>query len=251
MNASLHNPWIMHESDLGKSVRAVVDDLRSATLLQAPAWGDSGRGYAAPAPTQTGYTQQQQWGQQQQQQQQQQWNGGGGGGGAGPAVNGLPDIPSHFTELDSLSFDQLEALEDATNFLEFFRKLPQVQQLKQAEATAHEQNQALARANLAKQPELERAKQELLDQHAQLADRKARYEVLIKRQEELAKDLSTESIKAQLDIATRAAKDEADAIAKRFKEGTLTVAEFMKQFKTAAELHHMRRNKSESFKQTH
>ena len=206
-------------------------------------WGGGGGGGGQPS----------QPGQQQQQQQQQggrgTWNGGGG---AGPAVAGaglgLPDVPTHFAELDGLSFDQLEALEDAAKFHEFFEQLPQVQQLKQAESAIQQENQALAQANLAKQPELERAKQELLGQHAQLAERKAKYDELVKRQDELAKDLSVESIKAQLAIATREAKDEATGIADKFKEGALSVDEFMKQFKTAAERHHMRKNKTDSFK---
>jgi len=261
MNASLHSLWSMH-SDLGKVVRALVDDLRTATPLPATSWGESGRSYGAPAPAQTQHN----WGQQPQHiPGQQSWGGpggigsgsGGGGGGAGPAVAGsaharvgLPDIPSHFIELDSLSFEQLEGLDDAAKFKEFFEQLPQVRELKQAEATIQQENQALAEANLAKQPELERAKQQLLEQHALLAERKKRYEELSQRQDELTKDLSIESITAQLDIAEQEAKEQANIIEAKFKAGELTVDVFMKQFKEAAERHHMRKNKAESFKQT-
>lgn len=249
MNASLHTPWHM-QSDLGKVVRALVDDLRTATPMPASGWGESGRSYGAQAPPA------QNWGQQPPQiPGQQSWGGAASAAsaGAGPAVTGparlgLPDIPSHFPELDSLSFEQLEGLDDAAKFKEFFEQLPQVRELKLAEATIQQENTALAKANLAKQPELERATQQLLDQHALLAERKNRYDELSQRQDELTRDLSIDSITAQLDIATQDAKEQAESIAKRFRDGELSVDDFMKQYKEAAERHHMRKNKAESFK---
>ena len=241
-------------------IRALADDLRAATAMPPSTWGETGRSYGTPAAAHA-----QAWGQQPQHiHGQQSWGGPGrngvssGGDGAGPAVGsahtspraGLPDVPSHFTELDRLSFEQLEGLDDAAKFKEFFELLPQVRELKQAEATIQQENQALAQANLAKQPELERAKQQLLEQHALLAERKARYETLSQRQDELTRDLSIESITAQLDIAELEAKEQADSIARKFTAGELSVDDFMKQFKEAAERHHMRKNKAESFKQT-
>jgi hypothetical protein len=93
-------------------------------------------------------------------------------------------------------------------------------------------------------------KEDLIRQHAILAERKAKYETLLASHAALSAQLSVEAIEAQLQVAEKEAKDIADAVSDQFNKGTLSVDEFMTQFKEAQMTYHMRKNKLVAYKAT-
>ena len=161
---------------------------------------------------------------------------------------GFPPIPDHFEALDTLSFADLQALtDDDAKFIEFYTNLQEVKQMETIEPKLQQENKLLAENNLKREPELNAAKQQLIEKHAELAEARRTYDEYIAKQDQLSQNLSYQSIKDQLDIATRESNEASDQIKESFKNGEITVDEFTKSFKAARETFHLRSNKTESY----
>jgi len=159
----------------------------------------------------------------------------------------LPPIPTSFPELDSKTPAELSLLlTDETEFKKFFESLPTVQTMKKLRDDLRDNNETLAKKNLAKEAEIQKAQMDLSGRLNTIAEKRTSYEQKAQRQQEIIKQFSTTSLIDQLTEAASEAEQQSDGIAKKFLTGDMEHKDFIKDFMEKRKLFHLRSAKKES-----
>jgi len=159
----------------------------------------------------------------------------------------LPPVPSSFPELDAKSPSELtQLMTDEVEFKRFFENLPAVQTMKKVRDDLRDNNEILAKKNLAKEAEIESVKAELASVATQFSEKKNSYDKKAQRQQEIIKHFSTAALIEQLSEAAAEAESQSEATAKKFLSGDMDHKDFMKEFIEKRKLFHLRSAKKES-----
>jgi len=159
----------------------------------------------------------------------------------------LPAVPTSFPELDSKTPAELSLLlSDELEFKKFFESLPNVQTMKKLRDDLRDNNESLAKKNLAKEAEIQKLQMDLNNRLNVIAEKRASYEQKAQRQQEIMKQFSTTSLIDQLTESATEAEQQSEAIAKKFLGGEIDNKDFMKDFVEKRKLFHLRSAKKES-----
>jgi len=162
----------------------------------------------------------------------------------------LPELPHHFPELNDLSLNELQKLnEDEDHLIEVLMCNSWFKQLHSQREDLCQKNQTLAEENLSKQPILEENKKSLLKKYECLHTAREQFESRASTQKELYRQFEPTTLQARLKLAALQSEEESEAIADNFITGNITVEEFTKKYMQVRKVAHTRKSKEEKLAQ--
>jgi len=151
-------------------------------------------------------------------------------------------------DLDSMSLDELkELLNNDNKRKEYINKKDKVKEMKQVVEELSTSNKDLAEKILSFKENFENLKAELREHQNILKGEKAQFETLMAEQNKYVSNYSPEKLYSTLQQSSYEADRESEEIANDFLMGTLSADEFLKKYRTARKLHHLRSEKLELF----
>lgn len=162
----------------------------------------------------------------------------------------MPDVPIAFPELSNLSVSDLKDLSDQEDLLlEYFLRMPQLNQIATDKDDLLNSIEELAKKNLQLEPSLEAKREEILEKYEQLTQMKTLIEQKMQRQHELDESCCLSALQARLKVAAHEAEEESDMIAESFLDGKHEIDEFLNSFMEKRMICHSRRAKEEKLQQ--
>lgn len=172
----------------------------------------------------------------------------------------IPAVPSTFPELNSMSQDQLKTLlNEQEAFSKYVDSMNAVTTITDLQTSIVEGNVDSAKANLARQEELETLHAEVSVLKSTLNERIAHFHKLEKRQKELSTPADPRTVVKQLQVVKREAFTESERIASDWlasddsggNSSTASVDDFLSAFMKKRELYHLRGAKIERLSGAH
>jgi hypothetical protein len=162
----------------------------------------------------------------------------------------LPAAPKTFPELDALSLKQLEDLKnDDLEFQEFFENLEFVKGPIQVREALYSDLEELATRNLTNKVEVEEMRAAVSALQAQVAERKAKYQALIARQQKVMQAYSIGNLVSALSTAIQRADEDSERVIESFPQmRDADAARFMQEYVAARTVYHLRSQKQERLK---
>jgi hypothetical protein len=158
--------------------------------------------------------------------------------------------PQFFPEIQKLDQTQMEKLlNDEEAFNEFLMSLECIKNLKQITDSLEKENVELAKKNIAREPEYNELKQQVLNTQSELRELKMQYDQKLKLKQETMKKYSPNILLKKLVDVTNESDSKSTQIAQDFLDKKLSDKQFIEQFQKERELYHIRKTKKEHFAQ--
>lgn len=161
-------------------------------------------------------------------------------------VLSMPNIPSHFEELDPLSREDLEELlEDELEFMAFVNKIPVFQEIQSVANDALEENVELAKSNLEKEEKIKSLHKYVTELKSKLETKIQAFKELERKQDSICAPPDMRDVLRKLHKGKKEAFDESEQLADEWVEDGSDVDQFVKNFIEKRMVHHMRAAKIE------
>ena len=158
----------------------------------------------------------------------------------------LPNIPLTYSELDSMSREEMDhLLEDELDFLSFVRNLKPNKELQKIGSSVLDENVKLAKSNLDYEDNLKQSQDEVSELQQKLKDMVSEFQQLEKQQNSVCAPPDKRDVIRQLNKAKRQAFDESEQVAEDWVESGGDVDDFVKEFLKQRVVHHQRAAKME------
>lgn len=159
----------------------------------------------------------------------------------------VPQVPATFPELNKKSVEELTLLlSDKGAFDLFIENMEFVQNIKKLQDDVINQNQEVAKNNIAKEGELNRLRQEANGLRNQMQQLKQEYDQKAQQQQQLMNRFAPAVLLDQLRNATHQIDQESEKLAEDFLQGQVNQQQFLKQYMQKRSLYHLRNAKIES-----
>ncbi|TPX37748.1 hypothetical protein SmJEL517_g00606 [Synchytrium microbalum] len=153
---------------------------------------------------------------------------------------------SEYAKLDTMTADELEVLiSNETAFQTFVDGLPQMREAKTVEQNLRMENEALARKNLDRHAELEEKRTSLREKQQALKKKREAFDALMAKQQDELFRFTPEYLTMQLREAANESDSLSESMADAFREGRVTVDDFLRQYRETRKVYHIRNSKHE------
>lgn len=159
----------------------------------------------------------------------------------------MPRIPSKFSEVETLSREELdELLSDDLEFKAFVHRLKIFDEIDAIMSTRLDENVVLAKENLERETKWKALQNEVKAEHSALSSKLSQFSKLEQQQNAICAPPDTKSTLKKLQKAKKEAFEESEELAEDWVEnGEGTVNDFSKNFLEKRKIHHMRAAKLE------
>ena len=172
-----------------------------------------------------------------------------GGEGGGPAAKqdahdervALPSVPSSFSELESLSREDLQELLDSDEaFEEFFQGLEMVKNVTSLRNQMRANNASMAQKNLARKAEIDEVQAEARAAQDELRAKIGAFNQLSDRHHQVSQRYEPSHLAAQLESLAHEVDEQSEALVSTFMQGDIPMGDFVHAYREMRVRYHRR-----------
>mmetsp|Transcript_26092 Transcript_26092/g.42141 ORF Transcript_26092/g.42141 Transcript_26092/m.42141 type:complete len:328 (-) Transcript_26092:1819-2802(-) len=162
----------------------------------------------------------------------------------------IPPVPDTFPELDDMSYEELEKIQnDDKAFEEFFAALPMPTMTVEMRDQIITSNEKQARVNLGFKERIEKLQESALLLQEEALNHWKHFKQLETRQNAAMRQFDPLRLLTQLESSSNQLDDASEALATEFLDNDISLEDFLKREMDLRKLYHLRRAKAERFRQ--